>query len=513
MTGYRPRMSYWLDSTGDPPLAPPPSPLPVADVVVLGAGIAGITTAYLLKQAGLTVTLVEADQRLAAGVTGNTTAKVTSQHGAIYASLAGKFGLDTARAYGAGQQLALDWIETEAAAVGAEADWSRRDSYVFAERQSSADGLRREADAAAAAGLPATFTTDTGLPFAVAGAVRFTGQAQFHPRRWLLELATRIPGDGSTVVTAARALGLTEGDPCVVETTAGPVRGRHVVVATHYPIFDRGVFFARLEPRRDLVVAGFPSAAGPDGVPAGMYISSEDRHSVRTTPADDGRSLLIVGGEGHRVGARTSVAQHYAALAAWAWERLGLAQPAYRWLAHDLTTVDSLPYIGRFHPRTRHVWVATGFGHWGMTNGTLAGLLLRDLVTGVDNPLAGLFDPQRTTVRQSAAEFVKANAYVAARFLGDRVDALAARRGIDSLPPGSGRVVTEGPRAIAAYRDDEGGLQCVSARCTHLGCLVVFNDAEKTWDCPCHASRFATDGRVLAGPAVRPLPAVAPPSD
>jgi glycine/D-amino acid oxidase-like deaminating enzyme/nitrite reductase/ring-hydroxylating ferredoxin subunit len=504
-------MSYWLDSTGDPPLAP--SPLTDADVVVLGAGIAGITTAYLLKQAGLSVTLIEADERLAAGVTGHTTAKVSSQHGAIYAPLTSRFGVDTARAYGAGQQLAIDWIETEAAAVGADADWSRRDSYVFAERSSSADGLRREAEAAAAAGLPASFTTGTGLPFPVSGAVRFTGQAQFHPRKWLLELATRIPGDGGTVVTGTRALGLTEGDPCVVTTTAGEVRARHVVVATHYPIFDRGLFFARLEPRRDLVVAGFPSAAGPAGVPAGMYISSEDRHSVRTTPADDGRALLIVGGEGHRVGARTSVAKHYDALAAWARERLGLAEPAYHWLAHDLTTVDSLPYVGRFHPRARNVWVATGFGHWGMTNGTLAALLLRDLVTGAENPLAGVFDPQRVTVKQSATEFVKANAYVATRFLGDRVDALVARRGIDSLPPGAGRVVADGARAIAAYRDDEGGLQCVSARCTHLGCLVVFNDAERTWDCPCHASRFATDGRVLAGPAVRPLPAVAPPSD
>ncbi|PZF86774.1 (2Fe-2S)-binding protein [Jiangella anatolica] len=499
-------MSYWLDSTGDPPLAPSP---PVdADVVVLGAGIAGITTAYLLKQAGLTVTLIEAGERLAAGVTGHTTAKVTSQHGAMYASLTSRFGADIARAYGAGQQLAIDWIETEIDALGADVDWSRRDSYAFAERASSVEGLRREAEAAAALGLPATFTTDTGLPFPVAGAVRFTGQAQFHPRRWLLELAIRIPGDGGTVVTGTRAVGLTEGDPCVVETTDGAVRARHVVVATHYPVFDRGVFFARLEPRRDLVVAGYADAA-----PDGMYISIEDRHSVRTTPAGDDRTLLIVGGEPHRVGARTSVAEHYDALRTWAAERLGLASPDHRWLAHDLTSVDGLPYVGRYHPRARNVWVATGFGHWGMTNGTLAGLLLRDLVTGVENPLAGVFDPQRGTVRQSAAEFVKANSYVAARLLGDRAGVLAGSAGTESLAPGQGRVVRDGVRAVAAYRDDDGALHCVSARCTHLGCLVAFNDAERTWDCPCHASRFDTDGRVLAGPAVRPLARVpAPPA-
>ncbi|WP_169738917.1 FAD-dependent oxidoreductase [Jiangella gansuensis] len=499
--------SYWLDSTGDPSLGRAEHPQE-ADVVVLGAGIAGITTAYLLKQAGMTVALIEADDRLAAGVTGHTTAKVTSQHGAMYATLTSSFGPDTARAYGAGQHLAIDWIETEAAAIGAEADLSRRDSYAYVEDESSVPGLRREAGAAAEAGLPAQFVTGTELPFPVAGAVRFTGQAQFHPRRWLLALAARIPGDGSEIVTGTRATGLTEGDPCVVETTSGPVRGRHVVVTTHYPIFDRGVFFARLEPRRDLVVAG---PADPDDVPAGMYISTEDRHSIRTTPLDDGRVLVIVGGEPHRVGARTSVARHYDELHAWAQDRLPVREYRYRWLAHDLTTVDSLPYIGRFHPRTRNVWVATGFGHWGMTNGTLAGLLLRDLITGEENPLAGVFDPTRRTVRQSATEFVRANAYVAARLIGDRVDTLATRPGPAALRPGSGRVITAGTRAIAAYRDDEGSLHCLSARCTHLGCLVVFNDAERTWDCPCHASRFDTDGRVLSGPAVRPLPRVAPP--
>ncbi|WP_116953608.1 FAD-dependent oxidoreductase [Jiangella endophytica] len=499
--------SFWLDGTGDPP---PTSRTPPSgrDVDVVGAGIAGITTAYLLKRAGMTVALIEADDQLATGVTGHTTAKVTSQHSTIYSTLTRSFGPETARAYGTGQQLAIDWIVSEAAVLGAEADLSRRDSYVYAEQESSVSQLRTEADAALEAGLPASFVTGTDLPLPVAGAIRFTAQAQFHPRRWLLALAAMIPGDGSDIVTGTRATGLTEGDPCVVDTTSGSVHGRHVVVATHYPIFDRGLFFARLEPRRDLVVAG---RADLGAVPHDMYISAEDRHSIRTTPLDDGGVLLIVGGEPHRVGARASVARHYDDLSRWAQQRFPVQEVPYRWLAHDLTTVDALPYVGRFHPRARNVWVATGFGHWGMTNGTLAGLLLRDLITGEENPLAGLLDPARRTVRQSAAEFVKANAYVAARLIGDRMDTAVARHGTDSIPAGHGRVVAAGTRAIAAYRDDDGMLHCRSARCTHLGCLVVFNDAERTWDCPCHASRFATDGRVLAGPAVRPLPPVEPP--
>ncbi|MGW0523745.1 FAD-dependent oxidoreductase [Crossiella sp. NPDC003009] len=492
-------VSYWISSTADAGADRPELP-EQADVVVLGAGIAGITTAYLLKQLGLRVALIEAGE-LAAGVTGHTTAKVTVQHGPVHQRLRRSFNAETATAHARAQTAALEWLAATSARLGIDCELTRSANVLYTEQPGSVPTLRAEAEAAAAAGLPAAFADHTDLPFPVAGAVRLADQAKFHPRKWLLGLAALIPGDGCSVHTGVRALALTEGDPCVVTTTEGRIRAEHVVVATHYPIFDRGAFFPRLQPRRDLVVAG------PGQGPPGMYLDVDTAHSVRTAPLPGGEELLIVGGEGHLVDEGDNTGARFERLAEWARERLGLTEIRYRWMAHDLSTPDGLPYIGRFHPFTKKVWVATGFGHWGMTNGTLAGLILRDLISGVASPHAALFDPLRTTLAQSAPKFVKTNAHVAARLVGDRF-AAATAGGVDQLAEGQAVVTTVGTKAVAAYRKPGGELCALGARCTHLGCLVAFNDGEQTWDCPCHGSRFALDGSVIQGPAVRPLPKV-----
>ncbi|MFB9905358.1 FAD-dependent oxidoreductase [Allokutzneria oryzae] len=490
-------LSYWMT---EPPVSFPGSPPSEVDVAVLGGGIAGITTAHLLKQAGLTVALVEAGE-LAAGVSGHTTAKITAQHGAIYHRLRSSYSPAVAAAYAGSQRLAIEWIFSERERLGVECALSRQDNFLYAEDESRARELVAEAEAAAAAGLDAAHVSETDLPYRVAGAVRLSGQAQFHPRKWLLGLASEIPGDGSHVVTGSRARALAEGTPHVVTTETGEIRADHVVVTTHHPVFDRGLFFPRLRPVRDLVVASVIEAGSG---PAGMYLADDTGHSVRTTPHEDGKDLLIVGGEGHPVDEGATVAHRFRRLAAWARSRFGVGDPDYHWMAHDLTTPDSLPYIGRFHPATRSVWVATGFAHWGMSNGTLAGLLLRDLITGVHNPLAELYDPLRLTLKQSLPELVKTNAHVASRLVGDRLAAVVHGK-VDGLAPGTSIVTTEGARPVAAYRTEGGELHKLSARCTHLGCLVAFNDGDRTWDCPCHGSRFGIDGSVVQGPAVRPL--------
>jgi glycine/D-amino acid oxidase-like deaminating enzyme/nitrite reductase/ring-hydroxylating ferredoxin subunit len=493
-----PPRSYWIDSAPTPTASAPALPNKV-DVAVLGAGIAGLTTAYLLAGRGRSVAVIEA-RELAAGTSGHTTAKVTAQHGLIYDRLARRFGPDRARWYGESQLAALAWLSAAVRDTGIACDWEDRDSLVYTTRPDGLPALRAEAETAAKLGLPADFTTKVDLPFEVAGAVRFTGQAQFHPRRWLLGLAERIAEAGGSLHPGVRATALDEGDPCRVETTAGALRARDVVVTTHYPVFDRGGYFARLAPLRDLVVAG-PVPA--DSAPPAMYVANDTHHSIRTTPLEDGRRLLVVGGEHYRTGAVSDVTRRYEALAGWARERLGLDEVTHHWSAHDMSTVDGMPYIGRYHPFAKRVWVATGFGAWGMTNGTLTGLILADLIAGTENRWSSLYDPDRFN-SASAIGLLRDNAAVAKHFVGDHVESLGGPD-VGELAPWQGTVVWRGTRPVAVHRDEDGTLGAVSARCTHLGCLVRWNDAERSWDCPCHGSRFGRDGAVLQGPATHPL--------
>jgi glycine/D-amino acid oxidase-like deaminating enzyme/nitrite reductase/ring-hydroxylating ferredoxin subunit len=362
--------------------------------------------------------------------------------------------------------------------------------------------VRAEAQAAVDLGLPASLVTELDLPFAVPGAVRFTGQAQFHPVRWLRALAARIDGDGSYVAEGVRALDVEIADPCVLTTSEGELRAADVVVATHFPIFDRGFFFARLQPIRDLVVA---AVMPTPSLPSGMYVSPTTRHSVRTAPLPDpDQRLLIVGGEHYRPGERISVSARRQALVGWAAQHFGVTKIDYGWSAQDNSTIDGLPFVGRYTRGGDRLWVATGFGQWGMTNGTHAGMLLRDLITGVDNPTATLFEPSRLTPRQSAVRFLRSNAAVAKHLVGDRVAAVRATDPHD-LQPGEAVVCTVNGKLTAVRRDEQGNLHALAGRCTHQGCAVAFNDDEQSWDCPCHGSRFALDGSVLNGPATEPL--------
>jgi glycine/D-amino acid oxidase-like deaminating enzyme/nitrite reductase/ring-hydroxylating ferredoxin subunit len=485
--------SLWLDPPSLPRIDPPSGDVEV-DVAVIGGGIAGVTTALLLKRDGARVALVEAG-RVGGGVTGANTAKVTALQATVLSAIRSRHGEDAAAVYARASRSAVEEIATLAADEAIDCDLHRRPAFTYAADASELDAVEAEHAAAADAGLPVELVDETDLPYPVAGAVRLDDQIEFHPVRYVRGLAAAVDGDGSLVLEHARALSVDEGKPCRVRTTAGSITAGQVVVATHYPLLDRGLFFARLEPVRSYCVA----ARVRGGLPQGLSISAgQPTRSVRSYG-----DRVVVGGEGHPAGSPQATPERFARLEAFAREHWDVIAVTHRWSAQDPVPYDHLPMIGPYVPGASRLFVATGFMKWGLTGGTLAAMLLRDRLAGRDHPAASTFSPNRLSLR-SAPRLAWMNTRVGADFVGDRLRPWQAGGEAD-VPRGEARVVRDGLGKTGVYRDEQGGVHAVSLRCTHLGCLLRFNAAERSWDCPCHGSRFDVDGEVLEGPATRPL--------
>jgi glycine/D-amino acid oxidase-like deaminating enzyme len=460
------RESLWVGTAPGRPRLPRLERDVEADVAVIGGGIVGLTTALLAQEAGARVVLVEAD-RVGHGVSGYTTAKVSSQHGLIYARLRSSLGSDAARIYGRMNEAALTWIVERVESEGIACDLRRRESYAYVVDESERDRIEAEARAATDAGLPALLVEDTPLPYPVAAAVRFDDQADFHVGKYLYALTELLLAGGCDVYEHSRALGVEAGGPCVVETDAGGrVLADRVVVATHYPFLDRSLSFARVHAERSYAIA----CRVRGDLPEGMFIAGDSpTRSIRTAPVG-GDELLLVGGESHRTGTGGDTVGRYRSLERFAREHWDIESVEYRWSSQDGVTLDGVPYVGRITPRSQRIFAATGFAKWGMTGGTAAAAVLAELLDGDErSPAAELVDPWRVTARASLPTLLEENAKVGFHFAVDQI----AKR---SAP-----------------------------RCTHLGCKLDWNGAERSWDCPCHGSRFAADGRVLEGPAVEPL--------
>lgn len=513
---FRRSSSLWT-ATVDAPARRTVSGTEDVDVAVVGAGITGLMTALRCVEAGRTVAVLEMGS-VGQGVTGHTTAKISSLHELVYAEIVDRLGEARAQAYADANQQAVADIGEVVQRYGIDCGFERRDAVTWTAAADRVPDLAREAETALRLGLPARLTSDVDLPFDVASAVVFADQAQFHPLQFLLGLADAVDAaGGSAVYEHARVTGLRPGSPHRViigsahggrSEQQGEIRARDVVVATHLPFFsliggftkaDIGAFFARTEPSRSYVVA-LP-AEGP--VPASMSISAGSPTRSLRTYSKDGETYLLVGGESHRTGESNDERQHWAALEAWARQHLDLGPVVHRWSAQDYHTVDGVPYIGRMTPVTPRLWTATGYRKWGMTNAAVASRILAAGIAGEPHPWASAFEPSRPTLRASAGSFARNQLEAGRHAVGDRIG-LPGSGAIDDLEDGDGVVVRIGGRARAVCRIGD-ALTSVSPVCTHLGCHVAWNTAEKSWDCPCHGSRFAADGTVIQGPANRDL--------
>ncbi len=471
------------------------------DVVVVGGGIVGLTAALLAQRDGARVALLEAD-RVGAGTTGHTTGKVTTQHTLVYASLLRRFGREKARQYAdanvAGMQLVTELVRT----LHIDCDLERAPALAYTRRARLRRQVEDEVRAARELGLSASLTDTTDLPFAVEAAARFDDQVLLHPGRYVAGLVDALTSAGGLVFEHSRVvdIGRESGDAVRVTTASGVVHAGAAVVATLLPLELTGGLFARTRPTRAYGIA--VRLRGP--APRSMAISVES--PVRSTrpwnePGDHG---LIIVGNSHETGSRTDTVQMQAELDAWARSTFDVESIDYRWSAQDYTTADGVPYVGR-SPASRHVYVATGFRKWGLSNGTAAAIMLADLLAGRENGWLPMFDARRVGDVKALARYTLDNLHVGAELVGGHLRARFEARPTADLRRGEGGVVEVDGAAVGAYRDPAGRLHAVDPTCTHLKCRVRWNGAETSWDCPCHGSRFDVDGSVLTGPAVQPL--------
>ena len=449
------------------------------EVAVIGAGMAGVLIASALQEAGKRVVVLEAD-RIAGGQTGNTTAKLTSQHGMIYRYLTDALGEEKARQYAMANEAALSEIRRVIAERQIDCDLEAQNAYVYGD---DAKKLQDEAECAAALGLPASFTEKAALPFPAAGAVRFERQAQFHPLKFLRAMA-----DGLTIFEHTRVQDVQEHR---LVTEHGTVTAEKIVFACHYPFVNfPGLYFARMHQERSYVLA-LENAPMTDG----MWVFADgasNPYSFRTW-----NHLLLLGGGGHRCG-ENSTGGKYDELRRKAREWFPQSRETAHWSAQDCMTADSVPYIGQYAASRPDWFVATGFQKWGMTTSMVSAMLLRDLICGKKNPYAEVFDPGRFDTETISGVLEESGHAV--KGLTKRLFQIPAET-VGKLAPGHGGIVFLDGEKLGVYKDEDGTIYPVELRCPHLGCQLEWNPDEKSWDCPCHGSRFDRFGALISGPA------------
>ncbi len=496
---FNPPHSYWLATTREtnfPQLSEDIS----TDIAIIGGGMAGILCASLLSSEGLDVVILEAG-RIAGGTTAHTTAKITSQHGLIYNKIKKQLGLDYAKQYADANETAIRIIKKMIEENGIDCDLSSQSAYIYTQQEKNIKQIEEEVKTASELGIPSYYKKKIPLPISIKAAVRFDGQAQFHPRKFLLSLGDKLHHKGVRIFEQSRAVDMEKGrHQYIIKTEEGKkVNAEKVILASHYPFYQKkGMYYSRLYTERAYIVA----VKAKEKYPGGMYINAEDpARSFRGLEDKSGEMILVVG-ENHKTGQGKDLVKHYHNLISFARSVFTVEDIPFRWSAQDCMTLDGIPYVGNTSPDTPNLYIATGFEKWGMTNSMVSALILKDLIVKGENPWQEVYSPSRRNISGSAKNFIVENLDVAKHLIGGKIAKIPEDI---KLERGEGSVVEVNGKRVGAYRDNKDTLHLVNSTCTHMGCELNWNSAEASWDCPCHGSRFTYSGDIIEGPSVKPL--------
>ncbi|XZH20664.1 FAD-dependent oxidoreductase [Clostridium perfringens] len=453
------------------------------DVLVIGAGIAGILTAYMLKQNGREVVVIDAAE-IASGNTKNTTAKITSQHDLIYSKLITEFGEEKARQYAKANELAIKKYKEIIEDRRIECDFEEKPAYVYSLNE--VEVLKEEVEAAKKLGIDAEFVQKANLPFKINGALKFNNQAQFNPLKFLKDISNEL-----VIYENTRALEIKEN---LVVTSGGNITAKNIVVATHYPIMNApGYYFMKMHQERSYVLA-LENKSEIDG----MYIElNKEGYSFRTY-----NNLLLLGGISHRTG-ENEEGGSYDELRKVAKRLYPKAKEKYHWSAQDCMTIDGIPYIGRYSSEIPSIYVATGFNKWGMTSSMVSAMIISDMILEKENDFSEIFSPRRFDLSLSINNIANDLIETAKNFIAQKVYIPSSE--IEHIKNGHGGIIEYNGEKVGVYKNKEGKEFFVSTKCTHLGCQLSWNADELTWDCPCHGSRFDYKGRLIGSPATKDL--------
>lgn len=472
-----------------------------SDICIIGGGIFGISTAYYLSKYGYKVTLIEKD-RIASKVTGHTTAKITSQHGLIYHYLLNQYGKDFAKKYYEANQNAIESIEKIINLNNIECDFKKQASNIYTTNKTEIEKIEEEMKALEELNIAAQKTGQSSLPFDIVSRIEFPNQAQFNPIKYITGLVTKIKENKGLIFENTTCYDIKkEGNGYICYTENNKIRAKYVVIATQYPFINfPGIYFAKMYQSSSYVIGVDTNAKLFEG----MYINIQSPIYSFRTAIDDKKEILLIGGLDHKTGENISYEDSYGLLEKKAKEWYPNCKIKYRWSTRDCITLDKIPYIGEFSNLLPNIYVGTGFNKWGMTSSNVAARIITDKITEKENEYEEIFKATRVNpivnkdeVKNMVAQTAKS--LVVERFKSSDIE------NIKDLETDTGKIIEIDGEKVGVYKDINGKIFTVKPVCTHLGCILNWNNADKTWDCPCHGSRFDYTGKNISNPALKNL--------